>query len=87
MTYGSKGIQISCLFPQAVKTPMIGDTDGGPAGLDGVLEAGDVARVTLEEFQQGKILITPHRKMLKYVKERANNHEYWIEKMRKLGSA
>ena len=86
MTYGSKGIQISCLCPQAVKTPMIGDTDGGPAGLDGVLEAGDVARVTLEEVQQGNFLITPHRKVLKYVKERANNHENWIEKMRKLNT-
>ena len=86
MTYGSKGIFVSCLCPQAVKTPMIGDTDGGPAGLDGVMDASDVARITIDEVQKGKFMITPHEKVNKYVKEKANNYEKWIRKMRKLNA-
>ncbi len=84
MTYGLKGIQISCLCPQAVNTPMIGNTDGGPAGLDGVLEPNDVAKMTIDQVEKGKFLITPHTKVMKYVKERGDNYEKWLMKMRKL---
>jgi len=90
MTYGSidgkkeQGIYVSCLCPQSVRTPMIGDTDGGPAGLDGVLDVKDVVNETLDELSKGTFLITPHKKVRKYMAERANNHEKWIRKMRKL---
>ena len=86
ITYGFKGISVSCLCPQAVKTPMIGDTDGGPAGIDGVMEADEVARITLDEVQKGTFIISPHEKVLKYVQQKANNYEKWLKKMRILNT-
>jgi short-subunit dehydrogenase len=54
ITYGgSKGIHVCCLCPQTVRTPMIGDKDGGPVGLDGVMDASDAAKITIDEVQKG----------------------------------
>lgn len=84
--YGSKGILISCLCPQAVKTPMIGNTDGGPAGLDGVMEACDVARITVDEMEQGRFLISPHQKVMKYFQGKGQDYEKWLKNMRKVNT-
>jgi NAD(P)-dependent dehydrogenase (short-subunit alcohol dehydrogenase family) len=87
ITYGGlKGIHVSCLCPQAVQTPMIGDTDGGPAGLDGVMDASDVAKITIDEVQKGVFMITPHQKVRKYLKAKGNDYEQWIRHMRKLNT-
>mmetsp|Transcript_16617 Transcript_16617/g.20302 ORF Transcript_16617/g.20302 Transcript_16617/m.20302 type:complete len:287 (-) Transcript_16617:620-1480(-) len=84
MTYGSKGIAVSCLCPQAVRTAMVGDTDGGAAGLDGIMNPDDVARITIEDVQNGKFLITPHKKVRKYIADKGNDYERYIKKMIKL---
>jgi NAD(P)-dependent dehydrogenase (short-subunit alcohol dehydrogenase family) len=87
VTYGSKGILVSCLCPQAVNTPMIGnEKDGGPAGLDGVLEPEDVAKTTIDAVEKGQFMIIPHAKVGKYVQEKASNHEQWLKTMRKLNA-
>lgn len=86
LTYGSKGILVSCLCPQAVNTPMIGDSDAGPAGLDGIIEADEVARITIDEMQKGKFLITPHKKVVNYFRSKGSDYELWLKKMRKLNT-
>ena len=44
ITYGAQGIKVSVLCPQAVRTNMTaGTTEGGVAGVDGMMEADDVA--------------------------------------------
>ena len=44
ITYGEKGIKVSVLAPQAVRTAMTaGMVDGGVAGVDGMLEPDAVA--------------------------------------------
>ncbi len=86
MTYRSKGIQVSCLCPQGVRTPMLNGTDGGPAGVDGVMDADDVARITVEQLEKGKFLIAPHEKVIKYVKDKGNDYEKWLRKMGKFNS-
>lgn len=86
VTYGSKGILVSCLCPQAVKTPMIKDTDGGPAGLDGVMEAEDVARITIDEMQKARFMITPHPKVIQYLQGKGMDYEQWLKRMRKINA-
>jgi NAD(P)-dependent dehydrogenase (short-subunit alcohol dehydrogenase family) len=93
-TYKSKGIQVACLCPQAVRTDMIrigngplGDTaDGGPAGLDGVLEPDFVAKVTLDSIQEGKFLILPHEKVLKHMMRKVNAYDRYLDNMGKISS-
>jgi NAD(P)-dependent dehydrogenase (short-subunit alcohol dehydrogenase family) len=93
-TYKSKGIQVACLCPQAVRTDMIrigngplGDTvDAGPAGLDGVLEPDFVAKMTLDSIKQGKFLILPHEKVQKHNMRKVNDYERYLDNMGKISS-
>ncbi len=85
ITYGEYDIGVSLLCPQGVNTPMTENMeDGGVAGIDGMLEASEVAKITLDEIYKGKFLITPHEIVRKYIKIKADNPEKWIIGMRKL---
>lgn len=85
-TYAPKGIQVACLCPQAVRTNMIdvGDGDGGPAGLDGVVEPEEVAKITLETIAQRKFLILPHRDVAKHMARKARSHDKFLKGMGKI---
>ena len=85
ITYGERGIGVSLLCPQGVNTAMTADIkDGGVAGINGMLEATDVAKFTLDEMYKGKFLITPHEIVKKYIKIKAENTDKWIIGMRRL---
>jgi hypothetical protein len=58
--------------------------DGGVAGINGMLEAEDVAKISLDQMALGKFLITPHEIVKKYIKIKADDTEKWILGMRKL---
>jgi hypothetical protein len=49
-----------------------------------MLEASEVAKITLNEMCKGKFLITPHEIVKKYIKIKAEDTEKWIIGMRKL---
>ena len=69
ITYGAKGLRVSCLCPQGVNTNMLrsGDQLGnGPAtsvvrSAGVVLEPAEVAEVALAVIQAETFLIAPHR--------------------------
>ena len=85
ITHGSQGISVSCLCPQAVKTNMTaGLPGGGVAGVDGMLLPYPVAKETIDAFEAGKFLVTPHKTVLKYVKAKALAHDRWLSGMGKL---
>ncbi len=82
--YGERGIGISVLCPQAVDTDMIKPySDGGIAGLDGIVSAEAVAQQTLAAIGAGDYLILPHPEVAKYTVRRAQDHQRWIGGMRK----
>ncbi|KAJ9448005.1 Short-chain dehydrogenase reductase 3c [Diplonema papillatum] len=83
--YGAQGISVSCLCPQAVRTPMIAQAEGGGvAGVDGILDAIDVARETIDTFEAGRFLVLPHKNVGTYVKRKAQDTDAWIKGMQKL---
>ena len=85
ITYGNKGIGVSLLCPQGVKTAMTANIkDGGVAGINGMLEAEEVAKKTLDDMEKGKFLITPHEIVRKYIKIKSNDTDSWILGMTKL---
>lgn len=83
ITYGEKGIGVSCLCPQAVRTAM---TAGGPgvAGVDGMLEPNVVAQDVLDAIKEEKFLILPHKEVAEYVKRKGNDRDRWILGMQRL---
>ena len=58
--------------------------DGGVAGINGMLEAEDVAKISLDQMALGKFLITPHEIVKKYIKIKTEDTDKWILGMRKL---
>ena len=85
-TYKAQGIHVACLCPQAVRTDMIavGAGDGGPAGIEGVLEPNDVAQTTLKALADGKFLILPHENVSNHMIRKAKDNERFLKAMEKI---
>ena len=83
ITYGQKGIGVSCLCPQAVKTKMT-EKGAGVAGVDGMIGPEECALKVVEGLKLGQFLITPHEKVRGYIKSKAQDYDQWISGMQKL---
>ncbi len=83
--YADKGIGVSALCPQAVRTPMV-ERLGGPgvAGLDGTLEPQQLAQAVLEGLEAERFLILPHPDVLTYIQHKAADYDRWLRAMRRL---
>jgi NAD(P)-dependent dehydrogenase (short-subunit alcohol dehydrogenase family) len=83
IAYGRRGLDVSCLCPQAVRTGMVPD-DGGSAGIDGVLSADVVAAEVLETMRQRRFLVLPHPQVLDYMRNKTADYDRWLGGMQKL---
>lgn len=83
VTYGDRGLKVSVLCPQAVRTAM---TAGGPgvAGVDGMLEPDEVADVVVEGLAAERFLILPHPRVAEYMRRKATDIDRWLAGMRRL---
>jgi NAD(P)-dependent dehydrogenase (short-subunit alcohol dehydrogenase family) len=86
ITYGRRGVRVSCLCPQAVRTGMV-TGDGGSAGQDGVISAEEVADVIVKTMQDETFLVLPHPAVDIYFKAKASNYDRWIGGMQKFRDA
>ena len=82
ITHGDAGIKVSCLCPQGVRTPMLGD--GGALLGPGALEPEDVAQAVVDGLRSEEFLILPHPEVKEYVRRKADDHDRWIRGMRRL---
>ena len=93
ITYGDRGVRVSCLCPQGVRTPLLFGGTGGPG--DGalatevvkaqrVLEPEEVADVVVAGLRSEEFLILPHEEVAGYEQARAGDRERWLRSMRKL---
>lgn len=89
ITYGDRGVKVSCLCPQGVRTNML------LAGLDelggavvtasgGVIEPDEVADAVVAGLREERFLILTHPEVATYVERRATDHERWLRGMRRL---
>jgi NAD(P)-dependent dehydrogenase (short-subunit alcohol dehydrogenase family) len=85
ITYGRRGIRVSCLCPQAVRTGMV-TGDGGSAGADGILSAEQVAQVVVDTMREERFLVLPHPVVEQYFKAKANDYDRWLGGMQKIRS-
>ena len=88
IAHGDAGIQVSCLCPQGVLTPMLlgADSDTGrPSFLgEGALTAEQVAQCALDGLRAGQFLILPHAEVLTFWQRKAQDYERWLRGMRRL---
>ncbi len=87
ITYGERGLKVSVLCPQAVRTAMLGGSeDGGSAGVDGILEPDQVADCVVDGLRAERFLLLPHGEVAEYVVRKASDPERWLRGMRRLQS-
>ena len=84
ITYGNRGIKVSVLCPQAVRTAMTAGGDGGVAGLDGMLEPEDLAASVIEALGNERFLVLPHPEVLTYMRRKTDDYDRWLGGMRRL---
>ena len=84
ITYGNRGIKVSALCPQAVRTAMTAGGDGGVAGLDGMLEPEQLADTVIETLAEERFLVLPHPEVLTYMRRKTDDYDRWLGGMRRL---
>ena len=83
INYGSKGIKVSVLCPQAVKTAMTLGREDSVASVDGMLEPDFLAEVVLQSVYNEEFLILPHPEVLTYMQRKTSDYERWLGGMRR----
>ncbi|MBF2753910.1 MAG: SDR family oxidoreductase [Gammaproteobacteria bacterium AqS3] len=85
ITYGERGLKVSVLCPQAVRTNMTAGTPGGGvAGVDGMMEPEEVAEAVIQGLDDERFLILPHPVVQEYIQRKAGNYDRWLSGMRGL---
>ena len=85
ITYGDRGIKVSCLCPQGVRTPML-EQAGVVSGLLGesALSTEEVAEAVVEGLELERFLILPHPEVADFILRKADDRDAWIAGMRRL---
>jgi NAD(P)-dependent dehydrogenase (short-subunit alcohol dehydrogenase family) len=86
IAYGDRGIGVSVICPQAVRTPLVASTGGGVAGVDGMIEPEDVAEAVIEGLAARRFLILPHPTVQSYRERKAHDPDRWLAGMRRLSA-
>ena len=84
VTYGDRGLKVSVLCPQAVRTAMTADNPDGVASIDGMMEPEVLCDSVVETLRQEKFLVLPHREVLTYMQRKAGDYDRWLKGMRRL---
>jgi NAD(P)-dependent dehydrogenase (short-subunit alcohol dehydrogenase family) len=86
VNYAERGIKVSCLCPQGVRTPMLLGSSGKRKSFlsEGSVSAEDVATCVMEAIESGRFLILPHPEVAEYERRKALDRDYWLSRMRHL---
>jgi NAD(P)-dependent dehydrogenase (short-subunit alcohol dehydrogenase family) len=90
ITYGDRGIKVSCLCPQGVRTNMLLSAPGDPSTevvlAQGAIEPEELAEAVITGLRAETFLILPHPEVADYVRRKADDRDRWITGMRRLQS-
>ncbi len=82
--YGSRGVKVSVLCPQAVRTAMTQGRETGVAALDGMIDPEELADSVIATMEREEFLILPHPVVLDYLKRKTGDYDRWLGGMRRL---
>jgi len=94
VTYGDRGVRVSCLCPMGVNTALLqggldapGSEGLGPrvvAAAGQVLEPEEVAEAVVEGVGAERFLILPHPEVLAFFQRKGADYDRWLAGMRRL---
>lgn len=88
MTYGDRGITVSALCPQGVRTDMLRRAEAEASNrsflLDSAIEPEQVADDVVKGLEAERFLILPHGEVAEYVRRKATDPDRWLRGMRRL---
>lgn len=77
--YRDRGVRVSVLAPQAVRTPMTDRPDGAEvASVDGMIEPEQLADCVIASMAKEEFLILPHPEVRDYVMRKAADVDRWL---------
>ncbi|NKY56729.1 SDR family oxidoreductase [Nocardia flavorosea] len=100
VTYGDKGIGVSCICPMGVDTALLregmipeNNAEAGRLAITAVKSAGsvlspeEVADTVLAGVAAGEFLILPHPEVLQMYRNKGSDYDRWIRGMRRFQAA
>jgi NAD(P)-dependent dehydrogenase (short-subunit alcohol dehydrogenase family) len=89
VTYGDRGIHVSCICPMGVDTAMLAGTRDTSAGAavttaGAVLPAEAVADAVVEALAAERFLVLPHPEVLDFFRRKGSDYDRWLGGMRRL---
>lgn len=86
ITHGDRGIKVSALCPQGVRTKMLEQSDSEARAIlhAGAISPEQVAEVVVTGLAAERFLILPHPEAGEYFLRKATDYERWLKGMRRL---
>jgi NAD(P)-dependent dehydrogenase (short-subunit alcohol dehydrogenase family) len=86
IAYGDRGVRVSALCPQGVKTDMLrrAELEGRSFLMDTALEPEHVADTVVQGIADERFLILPHADVSEYFLRKATDYDRWLRGMRRL---
>ena len=94
ITYGDRGLRVSCLCPMGVDTPLVrrGLETEGPEGVGAkivaaageLLDPADVAKDVMAALRDERFFILPHPVVAEFYRRKGDDHDRWLAGMRRL---
>ncbi len=82
ITYGPRGIAVSCFCPMGMRTPMLmnalADIPDARSALDSAMEPDEAADIAVDGMLQGKFLILSHPFVMGEHQLRAQDYDRWL---------
>lgn len=84
--FGDKGIYISCLCPQGVRTAMIASKEGEPENflMPESISPETCADAVVRGLEREEFLILPHKEVGEFIVKKAENYDRWLHSLRKI---
>ena len=86
LEFADRGIYVSCLCPQGVKTDLIASAEGEPENflMAEAITAEECAAAVVEAFEKETFLILPHPEVAQYIVNKAENYDRWLHSLRRI---
>jgi NAD(P)-dependent dehydrogenase (short-subunit alcohol dehydrogenase family) len=98
VTYGDRGLKVSCICPMGVDTPLLNEGLAKPGGDEALgarvveaagelLQPEEVADAVMDALRDERFLVLPHPEVLTFLRRKADDYDRWLAGMRRLQRA